>query len=42
MKCKWCVNGYCEYWSSAEDQECRETQWTCDGTEEEMIDCGMA
>ena len=42
MKCEWCENGYCEYCSPAEDQEGRETQWICDGTDEEMIECGIA
>lgn len=39
-KCEWCDNGYCGCYGSAEEQEQRETQWFCDGTPEEMEDCG--
>lgn len=42
MKCEWSRHGYCEYYSSAEEQEQRETSWPCDGTEDEMQECGMS
>lgn len=41
MKCEWSRRGYCEYYSTAEEQEERETNWACDGTNEEMTECGM-
>lgn len=42
MKCEWSRHGYCEYYSTAEEQEQRETNWPCDGSEDEMQDCGMS
>lgn len=41
LRCEWCKNGYCEEWATAEEQEERETQWLCDGSEDQMIDCGI-
>lgn len=40
-KCEWCEEGYCTYYKSVEEQLVAETQWECDGTEDEMIECGM-
>lgn len=41
MKCEWSRRGYCEYYSTADEQEKRETNWPCDGSEEAMKECGM-
>lgn len=42
MRCEWSRHGYCEYYSTADEQEERETNWPCDGTDEEMQECGMS
>lgn len=41
MKCEWSRHGYCECYGAAEEQEQKETNWPCEGTEEEMQECGM-
>ena len=40
-KCEWCERGYCEVYGSAEEQEKEEINWPCNGTPEEMKDCGQ-
>ena len=42
MRCEWSRRGYCEYYSTADEQEQRVTRWPCDGTDEEMTECGMS
>lgn len=41
MRCEWSNEGYCEVYGSSEEQKNKETQWECNGTEEEMLDCGQ-
>ena len=41
IKCEWYKGGYCEYYGDAEEQEQRDTNWPCDGTEDEMQECGQ-
>lgn len=41
MKCEWSRNGYCECYGTTEEQEERETNWPCGGTEAEMQECGQ-
>lgn len=38
--CEWCHSDYCECYGDANDQEQCETNWPCDGTEDEMVECG--
>lgn len=40
-RCEWCHSGYCECYGDAEEQAQRETNWPCDGTEDEMCECGQ-
>ena len=40
-KCAYCQEGYCTYGDSAEEQLDSETQWECDGTEDDMYECGI-
>ncbi len=39
--CEWCFNGACEYSASYEEQVENETFWDCDGTVDDMLECGM-
>lgn len=41
MKCEWSRRGYCECYGPADEQEQKETNWPCDGTEDEMRECGQ-
>lgn len=40
-KCEYYQEGYCTCYGSVEEQLESETQWECDGSEEEMQECGM-
>ena len=40
-KCEWCNCGVCEYYSTIEEQEENECFWDCNGTPEEMEECGV-
>lgn len=40
MKCEWYDKGYCSIYGTSEEQEEKETQYLCDGTIENMIECG--
>lgn len=44
-KCDWCEEGICTYWGDVEDQYEKEQEGIpvayCDGTEEEMEECGI-
>lgn len=39
--CEWCHSGYCECYGDAKEQEQRETNCPCSGTEDCMIECGQ-
>lgn len=41
IQCEWCNDGYCECYGDADDQMQSETNWPCDGTEDEMLECGQ-
>jgi hypothetical protein len=40
-KCEYCVEGFCEYYASYEEQLENEVEYACDGTEEEQKFCGI-
>ncbi len=41
IKCPYYQEGYCVFSKFVEDQLESETQWECDGSEEEMNECGV-
>ena len=41
IRCEWCHSGYCECYGDAKEQEQRETNCPCSGTEDCMIECGQ-
>ena len=40
-RCEYCQEGYCAYGKTVEEQLESETQWECDGTEDDMFECRM-